>query len=260
MLRVLAGLALVVTVSLLAEDRAADQPSAGKPSAGKPSADKASATSKERLKKLQPLVGAWRGVGQPLRGSPKDSWLESADWGWNFADEQGPSLVAQLSTGRYFTQLRLTTGKQAGTYVLTANPVAGGEAVRYAGQLDEQGQLILNVEQPRDDLPADFPRRISLRFVAGGDRLLVLLEKKAPAGEQLTRLAEVGYTRQGSGFGKNTPQRECVVTGGLGTIEVSHGGKTYYVCCTGCRDYFNESPEKVLEEYAARKQAEKKQP
>jgi len=34
--------------------------------------------------------------------------------------------------------------------------------------------------------------------------------------------------------------------GGLGTIEVTHAGKSYYVCCTGCRDYFNENPEKFL--------------
>ena len=59
-------------------------------------------------------------------------------------------------------------------------------------------------------------------------------------------------SKVGSGFGKNVTQRECVVTGGLGTIEVTHNGKTYYVCCTGCRDYFNENAEKVLADHAAR--------
>ena len=123
--------------------------------------------------------------------------------------------------------------------------------MRYSGKLDDQQQLILTAEQPSDDLP----RRLSFRFVAGGDRLLLLMEKKGPSSDQLVRLAEVGYTRQGSGFGKNVTQRECVVTGGLGTIEVTHDAKTYYVCCTGCRDYFNENPAKVLAEYAARKKA-----
>ena len=83
------------------------------------------------------------------------------------------------------------------------------------------------------------------------------LERKSPNSDLFVRLAEVGYTRQGSGFGKGSTQRECVVTGGLGTIAVTHNGQTYYVCCTSCRDYFNESPEKVLAEYAARKEAEK---
>jgi hypothetical protein len=207
---------------------------------------------KQRLSRLQPLVGAWRGVGQPQRGSTKDSWVEEADWAWSFTGAN-PALIAELPKAKYFRQLRLSAGSLDREYVLTATPAAGGETVRYAGRLDDQDQLILTAEQPRDDLP----RRLSFRFVAGGDRLLLLLEKKSPSSDQLTRLAEVGYTRQGSGFGKIVTQRECVVTGGLGTIEVTHAGKTYYVCCTGCRDYFNENAEKVLAEYAARK-AEKK--
>src|SRR5262245_48045477 len=212
--------------------------------------DNQSPDQKHQLAKLQPLVGAWRGVGQPQRGSTKDSWIEEADWAWSF--EKDPALVAKLPQGRFFSRLRLTAGSDERTYVLDATPAASGDAVRYTGQLDDQEQLILTADKPRDDLP----RRLSFRFVAGGDRLLVLLEKKAPAGDALVRLAEVGYTRQGSGFGKNVAQRECIVTGGLGTIEVTHGGKTYYVCCTGCRDYFNENPEKVLAEYAARKRPE----
>ena len=43
---------------------------------------------------------------------------------------------------------------------------------------------------------------------------------------------------------------ECIVTGGLGTITVSYKGKTYYVCCTGCRDAFNDNPEKYIAEAA----------
>jgi hypothetical protein len=209
--------------------------------------DRKHAAQKERLARLQPLVGAWRGVGQPQRASTKDSWIEDADWAWSFGGD-GPALVATLPKGKYFSELKLTVG-DGDAFVLTATPAAGGDALRYAGKLDEQEQLVLVAERPRDDLP----RRLSFRFAASGDRLLLLMEKKGLAGDQLVRLAEVGYTRQGSGFGKNVAQRECVVTGGLGTIEVTHGGKTYFVCCTGCRDYFNENAEKVLAEYAARK-------
>jgi len=32
-------------------------------------------------------------------------------------------------------------------------------------------------------------------------------------------------------------------------------GVTYYVCCGGCRDAFNENPEKILKDYQARKKA-----
>lgn len=201
----------------------------------------------EQLAKLQSLVGQWRGVGQPQRGSTKGSWTESADWAWRFG-EGGPALVGKLPDGRYFSELVVTAGKEDGQFAVAGKPAKDGEAIRFAGRLDEQGQLIVEAEKPREGMP----ERLSLRFVAGGDRLLVLMERRTMGGT-LARLAEVGYTRAGSGFGKLTNARECIVTGGLGTIEVSHAGKTYYVCCTGCRDYFNESPEKVLAEGAARK-------
>ena len=30
----------------------------------------------------------------------------------------------------------------------------------------------------------------------------------------------------------------CLVTGGRGTIEVKHEGKSYWVCCSGCKELF----------------------
>lgn len=43
------------------------------------------------------------------------------------------------------------------------------------------------------------------------------------------------------------------MTGGLGTQAISYKGVTYYVCCSGCRDAFNENPEKYIKEFEARK-------
>src|SRR5206468_2801588 len=43
------------------------------------------------------------------------------------------------------------------------------------------------------------------------------------------KLAEVGLTREGASLAGGK-KNECIVTGGLGTIAVSYGGKTYYVC------------------------------
>jgi hypothetical protein len=209
------------------------------------------AVEKEQLARVQQLVGGWRGVGQPQRGSTRDNWIEEADWSWQF-DRGGAALVGKLPKGRFFRELRLESDDAAeGHYVLTATPADESDAIRYHGQLDGDERLVLEAKEPRDG----FPVRMSFRFVAGGDRLLVLLERQGPTG-QLVRLAEVGYTRQGSGFGRGTQGRECVVTGGLGTIEVSYEGKTYYVCCTGCRDYFNDNPAEVLAEFAARKAEE----
>ena len=216
------------------------------------------AEQKQRLAQLQQIVGQWRGVGLPQRGSTKGSWVEEASWAWKFnknsAGEAGPELVAELPKAKYFRRLQLRVGDEAEQFVLIASPAGGGSTVKYSGRLEvpqpgESKQLVLITEDPRENLP----ERLSFRFVAEGSRLALLMEKRGAIAGQFARLAEVGYTRQGSGFGEGAAGRECVVTGGLGTIAVMHNGQTYYVCCTGCRDYFNEQPEKVLAEHAARK-------
>jgi hypothetical protein len=66
-------------------------------------------------------------------------------------------------------------------------------------------------------------------------------------------MAEIGLTRAGSKLASgNTGERQCVVTGGLGTIKVSHDGKTYYVCCEGCKQAFDADPEGTLKAYRER--------
>ena len=88
-------------------------------------------------------------------------------------------------------------------------------------------------------------------------RTIVLFEKRQKDSTFPTRIAEIGYTRQGTSLaiaGNDGP--ECIVTGGKGTMTVSYKGQTYYVCCSGCRSEFNENPEKILAEYAARKKLE----
>jgi hypothetical protein len=231
-----------VLLALLTTTAQADDPS------GK--ADRAAA--QKQLEKIQQLVGQWKGVGQPQRGSTRDSWVEEADWAWSF--DGAVALVGKQPQGKYFTEIKLLRGENDRAYELVATPATAGEELRCIGTLDDAGKLQLVAVEPRDGLPA----RISIRFVAGGDRLLMLLERKGTA-DQYVRLAEVGYTRQGSGFGEGKSGPECIVTGGTGSIEVMHNGTKYYVCCTGCLEYFNDHPDEVIAEYKARKEAEKKE-
>ena len=37
-----------------------------------------------------------------------------------------------------------------------------------------------------------------------------------------------------------------------------HKGEKYFVCCTGCLEYFNDNPDEVIAEYQARKADEAK--
>ena len=66
---------------------------------------------------------------------------------------------------------------------------------------------------------------------------------------------QVGYTREGVTFGVEAGGKKplCVVTGGLGNGTVTYNGQTYYICCSGCRDAFNENPAKIVAEYLKKK-------
>jgi hypothetical protein len=211
------------------------------------------AADKRTLAAAQAYVGEWKGVAQPKRGSNQGAWTEESQWSWRFSEGHA-ELLAELTHDKYYSQLQLQAGDQAGQFVLVATPTAADAKSiprRFTGPMSD-GALVLTAEQVPDAEPA----RISLRLVAGGDRMLVLYERRT--GGAYARLAEVGSTRKGSSFAKNVATGpECVVTGGLGTIAVEHQGKKYYVCCTGCRDLFKDDPEGVLAEYRQRKAAER---
>ncbi len=198
------------------------------------------------------VIGEWRGVGQPRRGSSRGSWIETATWSWEFQGDQA-SLVFSIEDGKFYSSGEIKSGDEPNTFVFTGT-TADGEKESFSGKRDEDGKLsFMAAEEAKNGRPA----RISFRTVANGDRLLILLERQL-AEDRFSRLAEIGYTRQGSGFGQGASTGpECVVTGGLGTIPVEHDGKTYYVCCTGCQGLFDEDPERILAEYAKRKEAEK---
>lgn len=215
-------------------------------------ADKPQTASRKRLQSLQDYVGAWRGVGQVRRGSNKGAWIERGNWAWDFSRPAEPALLWKSAKGKHLRQARLMVAREAGSFRLVGKSPSGAE-LHYTGKVNDRQQLVLTA----DKRPQEGPARISLRLTAKGARLIVLYERQL-TGKRFTRLAEVGFTRAGSNFGKGTSFVECIVTGGKGTMPVSYQGKTYYVCCSGCRDYFNEDPAKAIAEYKARKAEQKK--
>lgn len=206
------------------------------------------------LASLQAYVGAWRGTGLPKRGSSQGAWTETSDWSWHFTGGRA-ALAGTFERDKYFRRLEVRPADKPGDFLLLATPTGAEEnskPVRYAASIADDALVAV-----AEDSEPDQPARITIRLVAGGDRMTVLFERRLGA-ESFGRLAEVGATRKGSDFAKRAGSGpECVVTGGLGTIAVEHAGKTYFVCCGGCKDLFDEDPAKVLAEYRERKAAER---
>ncbi len=207
----------------------------------------AKATSKSALTQFQDLVGGWLGTGQPKRGSTAGAWREKADWKWLFEDDL-VALEYAVDGGKILKSAQLTFDPRRQEYQLTATEI--GEAKdqtvdrTYIGKLSDKKLVLESVS--KDDSEA---RRITITRL-NEKRTLVLFERKAAAQNFYSRIAEVGYTREGTRLAESDQTGpECVVTGGAGTIKVSFKGETYWVCCTGCRDAFNDDPEGILAEY-----------
>ena len=207
--------------------------SAAEPSAGR-RADQAA------LKAFAPLIGPWKGVGQPQRGSSRGAWTEGADWAWKLSNDSAV-LELRVEKGKYLKAAELRPGTEPGSFALKAT-LADDSTRTFAGKAADHSKLVLAATEPG----ADGVRRITLTPLHE-TRFLMLLEG-ADAANRTTRLGEVGYTRQGVAFAAGESGPVCIVTEGRGTMTVEYKGKTYYVCCSGCRDLFKEDPEAVLAE------------
>ncbi len=195
------------------------------------------------LKEFGPLVGTWKGTGQPKRGQASGSWREEASWAWKLSDKTA-ALEIEIDKGKYLKAAKLKTGEKPGEYVLETT-LANGEKRSFRGKLVKDKPLVLKADKPGEGV-----RRVTLT-VPNEFRFLLLLESE-PSSNIFARLGEVGYTRQGVSFAAGESGPICIVTEGRGTIQVSHKGKSYYVCCSGCKDLFEKDPEAIIAEAAAR--------
>jgi len=196
------------------------------------------------LEKIQSIVGGWRGVGQVQRNSSKGAWKETANWVWDLKS-MPPSLKISVKEGKQLKSGDLSFDVERQEYVFSSEDPAG-EKREYRGKLDKDRLALVAVHENKDE------ERLTLSFL-NNKRTTLLFEKKGAESASYQRVAEVGYTREGTRLAvEGVSGKECIVTGGEGTIQVTHQGKKYWVCCSGCAAAFEEDPEGILKEYAAR--------
>ncbi len=197
---------------------------------------------KQMLGQFNDWIGTWRGVGQVKRGSTRGSWFETADWQWQFKKGRA-SLLYKIKDSKLFQSAELKFDSKTKQYMLTAQ-IDKEQTRNYVGQIVKK-QLVLE-SNPEDD---DQVYRISMSLL-NTKRFVALHQKRHKSSKFWNRIAEVGYTRKGTSLARaGAGQPECIVTGGTGTIIVEHQGKTYYVCCSGCKQSFDDDPEGTIAAY-----------
>lgn len=263
MRQVISGFAILCVGGMIwsgarAEDRTDETrtstPTSAATAAANPAADGEAGrfAARQALELFNPLIGEWRGVGQLQRNSAKGSWKESGEWVWQLKKD-AVAIRYDVHDGKYITSALLTYEPQKKLYVLLAT-LADNSPRRYEGTLADK-KLTL-------ESAVDSEGKVHQLVVTqlNDKRTLVLFQQRNADQERFARVAEVGYTREGTRLAEEgAGEPVCIVTGGKGTSKIDYKGKTYWFCCSGCRDAFNDDPDGVIadaEEKAAKKKAE----
>jgi hypothetical protein len=201
---------------------------------------------REALQPFGDLIGTWKGTGQPKGKNDKNTfWSEKLDWQWQFKKDDAWLKVA-FEKGKSFTEGELHYRADKDQYEFIAQ-TPDKKKQTWHGTLKGK---VLTLE--REDADARQKQRLILTMLHA-NRFLYSFDVKAENKATYTRLYQVGATKEGIPFAGGDGKPECVVSGGVGTIAVRYMGQTYYVCCSGCRDEFNDNPKKYVDEYNAKK-------
>jgi hypothetical protein len=205
------------------------------------------ASAKEALQALNDFIGDWKGTGdvEGAKAGSKTFWSESISWAWRFKKDDA-WLVMTIKKGKLFKsgELRYLTDKKK--YQFTAIDLKDKKLV-FEGE-QKKGLLVLE----RTDPHKRETQQLSMNVAGDGVRFNYWLKTKPASKKVYGKGYLVACNKEGESFAGKQEGKECPVSGGLGKIAVTYKGETFYVCCTGCRDAFNENPEKYVKEFKAK--------
>jgi hypothetical protein len=202
----------------------------------------------EALRELNDFIGEWKGTGEPDKARPaaSDLWSESITWAWRFKGDDA-WLNLQIKNGKLYKSgdLRFLPDKKV--YQLEMVDKKDSKLV-FQGELKD-GFLTLLREDPK----SKETQRVVMNTAGDGVRFIYNVAHKPANRTTYLKDFKVAGNKEGESLGAKEKKIECVVSGGLGTIPVSFKGETFYVCCSGCKDAFNEEPEKYVKKFKAKK-------
>jgi hypothetical protein len=209
-------------------------------------------SARDALQPFNDFIGEWRATGSPVgtrEEVQKGFWTEGMDWAWKFKGEDA-WLKVRFDKGKHFRTGELHYLPAEDRFRLTLE-TKDKQTLTFKGPLEGK---VLTLER-KDEAGKETQRLVFT--LLHSNRFLYRYEVR-PEGKQVYRVVwKVGSTKEGVPFAAGDGRPECVVSGGLGTMPVSYQGKTYYVCCSGCRDEFNANPARYVKEFEAKKAKQK---
>jgi hypothetical protein len=202
------------------------------------------------LQAFNDFIGDWSGKGESKTGKA-EFWDETMSWNWKFNKDAAPNLTVKFKNNKQFSYAEVKFLPDKKVYQLI---VPGKE--KTDKDLVFEGKIVRRMlELTRAD--AASKDRFTIRMSSTNEGALFNLEYLVQtAGKGIDKSVFVVRSRKEGVSISGGKKNECVVSGGVGTIAVSYNGKTYYVCCGGCRDAFNESEaakKKFVEDFEKKK-------
>lgn len=204
----------------------------------------------QKLQEIQILVGRWDGSG---KSPTSEGWDETIDCGWKFNTKKGTmSLHWALTSpdekkgkGRILDEGLFTYDVSKDMYVFRAYIVGSDDPLVFEGGPKSTTNFLferVNKGDAKDKLD-----QFDIKFLNDGDRLVYSF-KQRKGRKSFSDYATAAVNRSGTSFAGGASQGPlCIVTGGLGSIQVEYNGSSYPVCCTGCKAMFLDSPQKYID-------------
>ncbi len=212
------------------------------------------------LKPIQVLMGKWQGL---IKNASRS---EVHDWVWDLkTDPVFPALVLSIPGGEFFTNARLTYDPRIDKFLMTT--VDEEDVTRsFTGEFkakprdvpSEDGKGVERTFQLELTENAESGRGTRFQYVfkqQHNNRYLVDVNR-ARGRAKFQQFDVIGSQRDGVSFAKaddDYGDKTCIISGGLGTSTVSYKGKTFYVCCSGCKAAFEDEPERWIARFEEQK-------
>ncbi|MEJ7594212.1 MAG: hypothetical protein WKF77_21965 [Planctomycetaceae bacterium] len=206
-----------------------------------------------RLQPLQILLGQWRGTTR--REYENFKAVDIHEWVWDLRSNPAqPALTIQSDKSPYIKTGRLTWDSELNKFAMTVTDPAGmtrqftgdfTEPVHEIVGSDDKLHRVFRLEFNQTE-SSESGELCQLAFAQQENNRYLLEVSKRRGKADFARFDTVSTQREGTSFAVSDTgyaEKTCIISEGLGTMEVTWKGRSYWVCCTGCKAAFEEDPE-----------------
>lgn len=206
-----------------------------------------------KLQPLQILLGQWRGTTR--REFENFKAVDAHEWVWDLRTKPDqPALVMKSDKSPYIRSARLTWDVDGSKFQMTIQDGEDMERVLTGDFTEPVSEIVgsddklhrifrLEFNEGEDSTNSEMWQ---LAFAQQENNRYLLEVGKRRGKAAFARFDTVSTQRDGTSFAisdSGYAEKTCIISEGLGTTEVMYKGRSYWVCCSGCKAAFEDDPE-----------------